>query len=254
MKVALIGDIHANLPALKSVLEHAGDRGVQAIWNIGDFVGYNAFPEECLQTIRRRTDVTSIIGNYDLKVLKVEKKRKKWLASKDPDKVLSFIWSFDQLSSESRQYLRSLPVERDFWAEGWRILLTHGSPASNEEHLTPDTPDERLRELAAMTPAKVIICGHSHRAFTRQAADTWFINTGSVGRPDDGDPRAAYALMEIVPGSIQVEHFRVEYDVDWAVQAIRARGLPDEFAQMIREGRDLKTIKNGQQTVPTTGR
>lgn len=244
MKVALIGDIHANLPALDAVLSHAEQNGVQFIWNIGDFVGYNAFPEETVQHIRQRKDTTSIIGNYDLKVLKVDKKRKKWEASKDPAKLASFVWTYDQLSEESRAYLRSLPEEREFDAEGWHILLTHGSPAGNEEHLLPWTPEERFHELAEMTPANIIIFGHSHRAFTRKVDDTWFINTGSVGRPDDGDPRSAYAILTLEPGKLDVVHFRISYQVERAAQAILESGLPEEFAQMIRQGRDLNAVKN----------
>jgi putative phosphoesterase len=243
MKAGLIGDIHANLPALEAVFAHAASKGVQLFWNIGDFVGYNAFPEESVQFIRQRPEVTSIIGNYDLKVLKIEKKREKWAATKAPEKLLSFEWTYDQLSEESKLYLRSLPEQREFSFEGWNILLTHGSPASREEHLLPDTPDDRLRELAEMTKARVIIFGHSHVPFARMAAGKWFINTGSVGRPDDGDPRAAYAILRVEGDELEITHFRVPYDVERAVEAIRRAGLPEDFAQMIRQGRNLDSIK-----------
>lgn len=124
---------------------------------------------------------------------------------------------------------------------GKNILLTHGSPVSNEEALTPDTPDERLRELAELN-TDLILCGHSHQAFARQVDSTWFINPGSVGRPDDGDPRTGYAILHVEPDVLQVEHFRLEYDVDRAVQAIRENGLPEAFAQMVLQGYDLDTV------------
>ena len=126
--------------------------------------------------------------------------------------------------------------------KGHRILLTHGSPASNSEHLTPATPEERLRELAQTAKADVIICGHSHQPFARQVDGVWFINTGSVGRPDDGDPRACYAILEIESDKIQVQHYRVEYDVERAVAAIRERKLPELFAQMLLQGRNLDAV------------
>ena len=120
--------------------------------------------------------------------------------------------------------------------------MTHASPASNEEHLTPDTPTKRLRELAGMADADLVICGHSHQPFTRQVQGVWFINTGSVGRPDDGDPRAAYAILTIEPDVFEVRHYRVEYDVARAVAAIRDRGLPEAFAQMLLQGNNLDVV------------
>ena len=240
MKVALIGDVHANLPALEAVLAHAHRQGVEAIWNSGDFLGYGAFPNEVVVRLRAE-GALSIIGNYDLKVLKFPKQKEKWGKSKHPQKYLAFQWAYEHLSNENRKYLRSLPEEIQMESGGKNILLIHGSPVSNEEALTPDTPDERLRELAALK-TDLIICGHSHQAFARQVDGTWFINPGSVGRPDDGDPRTAYAILQIGPDLLQVEHFRLAYDLDRAVQAIRENGLPEAFAQMAIKGYDLDTV------------
>jgi len=241
MKVALIGDVHANLPALETVLAHAYEAGVQEIWHVGDFVGYGAFPDEVVRRLRRE-DARSIVGNYDLKVLKFKKKQDKWRRSKRPEKYLAFKWAYQNLSKSSRKYLRSLPREMRLEVAGKRILLTHGSPASNEEHLTPDTPQERFQGLAHLADADVIICGHSHVPFARQVGDVWFINTGSVGRPDDGDPRAAYAVLQIEPEQFQVRHYRLEYDVASAVDAIRQHELPEAFAQMILQGHNLDVV------------
>jgi putative phosphoesterase len=249
VKIALIGDVHANLPALDAVLEHADQQGVEAIWNIGDFVGYGPFPEEVVTRLRKAPAV-SIVGNYDLKVLEFEKKRKKWRKKKQIDKFLGFQWAAHSLSQSSFRYLGSLPQERELQLEGLRVLLTHGSPASNKEHLGPDTPLKRLRQLAGMVDAELIICGHSHRPFVRQVGGVHFVNTGSVGRPDDGDPRAGYAILEMALADVQrkmdVQHYRVAYDVARAVAAIRQQGLPEAFAQMLVQGRDL----NGVMAVP----
>ena len=243
MKVALIADVHANLPALEAVLAHAHQHSVAAIWNLGDFLGYGAFPDEVVARLRAE-GALSIIGNYDLKVLKFSKQKEKWGKSKHPQKYLAFQWAYEHLSKESRMYLRSLPEEIRVEIEGKNILLTHGSPISNEEALTPDTPDERLRELAK-PDTDLILCGHSHQAFARQVDSTWFINPGSVGRPDDGDPRTGYAIFRIGPDLLQVEHFRLEYDVTRAVRAIRENGLPEAFAQMMLQGYDLDTVMLG---------
>lgn len=243
-RVALIGDVHANLPALEAVLDHAHGQGAQSIWNIGDFIGYGAFPDEVVKLIRRE-DVVSIIGNYDLKVLEVKQNKEKWRGRKLPRKLLAFEWAYDNLSKKSRKYLRSLPREIRLNLEGWQVLLTHGSPASNEEPITRDTPEERLWALAKMAGTDVIVCGHSHQPLVRQVGGVWFINTGSVGRPDDGDPRACYAMLDVEPASLDVRHYRIEYDVGRAVAAIREHDLPEAFAQMALQGRNLDTVLDG---------
>lgn len=249
MRIALIGDVHANLHALEAVLEHARGQGVAAYWNIGDFVGYGAFPGEVVRRLRA-LEAVSIVGNYDLKVLKVKKKRKKWRKTKRPEKLLAFQWAYDHLPRAERKYLRSLPKERRMEWAGRRVLLTHGSPVSNEEHLTPSTPASRLRELAEGVSADLIVCGHSHRAFVREVDGVCYVNTGSVGRPDDGDPRACYAVLQLEAEALRVDHHRVAYDVDGAVAAIRAHGLPEAFAQMLLHGRDFDTMMESTRKDP----
>jgi putative phosphoesterase len=242
-KIALLGDVHANLPALEAVLAHARLQGAAAIWNVGDFLGYGAFPNEVVQRLRQ-DGALSILGNYDIKVLRFKARKKKWRNSKLPEKYLAFQWAHKSLSIENRRYLKALPEERRLELAGRRVLITHGSPVSNEEHLLPDTPEARLRELAGMAQAEIIVCGHSHQPFVREVEGVVFINTGSVGRPDDGDPRSCYALLEVDQGVFNVQHFRLEYDIARAVTALRERGLPEAFTQMIEQGYDLDTILN----------
>jgi len=246
MRVGLIGDVHANLPALEAVLEHAHERGIIAIWNVGDFVGYGAFPNQVVKRLRKG-EVLSILGNYDLKVLDIRRKKEEWRRKRDPLKVLAFEWAYQNLSPKNRKYLRSLPQEIRFEWEGKRVLLTHASPASNEEALDPTTPEERLRELARMAEVDIIICGHSHQPLIRQVDGVWFINTGSVGRPDDGDPRATYAVMRMDGDSITVEHFRIPYDVERAVAEIRKKKLPEAFAQMLIRGKSLDSLMGSEE-------
>jgi predicted phosphodiesterase len=138
--------------------------------------------------------------------------------------------------------LVSLPREVRLEISGRRVMLTHGSPASVSEHLYVDTPEVRLLELAEIAQADVIIVGHSHIAFTRKVDDAWFVNTGSVGRQDDGDPRAGYAVMDLEGEGLAVQHYRVDYDVEAATTAIRRAGLPRAFEEMMRQGRKLDWI------------
>jgi putative phosphoesterase len=247
MKVALIADIHANLPALEAVLAHARKRKVQAIWNAGDFVGYGPFPDEVVRRVRAEKAL-SIAGNYDLKVLKAGRPPRG--KDKDPEKRYAFKWALDNLSPESREYLASLPGELRLNIAGRRVLLTHGSPESNKERLTPETPKSRLRRLARKAKADLIVCGHSHVPFARKVGAHWFINPGSIGRPDDGNPQASYAVIvlrrvagESRPGSLAVRHYRVPYDAVRTAERIRQLGLPESFARMVLEGRSLDGVQ-----------
>jgi hypothetical protein len=130
------------------------------------------------------------------------------------------------------------------------VLLAHGSPDSDEEYLRDSTPDERLVEIAHHAAAEVVIAGHTHRPLLRKAAGVWFVNPGSVGRSDDGDPRASYAVMTLGPRGVSVRHQRVPYDVDRVAHALRRLGLPEAFAQMILRGRPLEEVGQGKARGP----
>ena len=179
MKVALIADVHANLPALEAVLADARERGAETVWNLGDFVGYGPFPDQVVQRLaggtapgqpRQPRGAISLIGNYDRKVLAFEQKKDRWRRRKAPEKLLAFRWACENLSEASLAHLRSLPEQVRLEAAGLRVLLTHGSPADDDEPLGPDTTQGRLEELAGGTEADLVACGHSHQPFVRRAA------------------------------------------------------------------------------------
>ena len=236
-KIALLGDVHGNLKALEAVLADARSKGITLFLNSGDLVGYGPFPDEVV-SLARSSQFVSVIGNYDLKALSVGECGKG--ATKEPKKLLAFRWAYDNLSKGSREYLKELPHEIRFEIDGTKFLLTHGSPISIDEHLGPETSEDRLAELARSSDAKVIIVGHSHRDMARSVGGTLFVNTGSVGRPDDGDPRATYVIMTTKP--LHIEHVKIDYNVEATVTAVRRKGLPEEFAQMLIQGRSFEYI------------
>ncbi len=243
MKVALIGDVHANLPALAAVLEDARDQGAEAIWNLGDFLGYGPFPEEVVLRLRAERAVC-ILGNYDAKVLAFEKKRNKWRKTKAGQKYLAFRWAHDNVSEDTREYLRALPPQRYVRADGLRVMLTHGSPACHDEPLGAETPEARLQQLARLAGVEVVACGHTHRAFSRRVSDTWFVNPGSVGRPEGGDPRANWALLDVQDRQLTIDHRRTEYEIQQTVRALRVAGLPEDFCKMFLWGRNLREVQS----------
>lgn len=248
MKIALLSDIHANLPALEAVLAHAATLGITEFWCIGDYLQFNAFPQEVVKTIRKLKPIC-IHGNIDSQVLEMKALLDKTPLEGMPEDIFPFAWSFLQLSKKSLKFLKALPVEARVRIKGYKFLLVHGSPAANDDPIYINTPDERLEELAQMADADFIICGHTHRQFIRDVHGIQFINPGSIGRPFGYDPRACYAVLNIRRASVGVEFYRVEFNVDIAVKAIRAAGLPEHYARMVEGGLsndELKKLQSGE--------
>lgn len=235
--VAVLGDVHGNARALRAVLEDAEGRGAKVLINTGDLLGYGAEPEEVVGIVRSRPSI-NVIGNYDLKVFRVHERE----VGKEGtgNKLNALDWAYEHISPSSREWLLSLPRELRLDIGGRRLLIVHGSPDSMDERIGPDTPEARLEEIAASAKADLIIFGHSHQALSRKATGTRFLNPGSVGRQDDGDPRASYALLRLKPFRATVR--RVGYDVEAAAEGVRREGLPEAFAQMILQGRSYEWV------------
>jgi len=232
MKIAIISDIHANLPALEAVLAHARSLKAKGIWCLGDLVQFNAFPHEVVKTIRK-LGIPCIVGNIDRRVMEMRQLVKTTPFEDIPESQQPFVWSYNQLSKKDRAYLDDLPQAMLLKFKGYRFLLTHGSPAANDDPIQMDTAEERLAELAGMTEADFILCGHTHHPFTRQSGRTVFINPGSVGRTVDRDPRASYCILDIRKDSVEAQFYRVEYNLEIAVDGIRTAGLPELYARVM---------------------
>jgi S-adenosyl-L-methionine hydrolase (adenosine-forming) len=243
MKIAIISDIHGNRHALEAVLRHArGQDAAQLIINLGDSIGYGPNPEEIIKRIKGAGFI-NLLGDYDRKVISKKHRQSGWKAVKNSDKRAMFAWTYQSLSKNARRFIKALPKQCDLHLEGFHLLLTHGSPEFHDEHLGPDTPESRLKELAELANADVVLCGHSHQAFTRLVAGTLFLNPGSVGRPDDGDPRASYAILELREGTASAYTFRVPYNVTGVVQAMRRTSLPPIFTEVFRQGTNYNHVR-----------
>jgi putative phosphoesterase len=232
-KIAVLADVHSNLHALKAVLDDAKKKGIEVFLNAGDFVGYGAFPNEVTE-ILRSNKVLSIIGNYDLKVLEGR-------SSNSGEKDIAFKYARKKLTRTNKSYLNSLPKNITIEIKEKKLLMVHGSPESIEEHIYPNTSKKKLRELISGSNVNILIVGHSHKQFSRTLDEVTIINPGSVGRADDNNPKAAYAIIGFNPFSIEL--VRVSYNIEAAAQAIRVEGLPENFAQMILCGLPLKKIR-----------
>ncbi|MCQ1538422.1 CHAD domain-containing protein [Methanocalculus taiwanensis] len=233
IRIALIGDIHSNLPALQAVIADAEQRGATHILHLGDLIGFGPHPEETLQLIGEKK-INGIAGNIDIDTLSLRKNDCRKKAVSDDVKMQALCWTRKQLSKDSRSYLRSLPREIRTRIGDMTLLLTHGSPESTTGRIGPHTPDMELLAYANTTGVDLIVSAHTHVPFTRTVSECHFINTGSVGRPADGDPRACYCLLEANPLSIC--HIRIPYDIESVTGAIQKAGLPAIFCTMLRHG------------------
>ena len=232
VKIAVLSDIHANINALERVIRDAEERGASLFLNAGDSIGFGPCPNEVVELICEK-NILSILGNYDVEVIEGKIKDK-------GQKNLAFQFTKKELAKSCENYLNSLPRERRIEVAGKKLLITHGSPESIEEHIYSNTPVERLKILAETAKADIIILGHTHEQFWRQVNGVSFVNPGSVGRPGDGNPQTAYAILSFNP--FKVELFRLDYDVVATADALRKKQLPQSFAQMLLRGVSLDTV------------
>ncbi len=246
MKYALLSDVHGNLPALEAVLADIDARpNMGAIFHLGDLVGYAPWPNEVVALLRER-GIQGIAGNYDSTTAtdykhcgcKYEDPRQEELSH------LSYAWTRAHVSVETKRYLGALPFRLDVrplggHVAGPKLILVHGNPVLNTVYWTEDRPDRFCSQMAEIAGAKggdVVAFGHTHKPWHRVLEGIHFVNTGSVGRPKDGDWRAGYVLLDMGEAEPLVEVIRVEYDVQRAAAAIRESELPDEFAEYLMTG------------------
>jgi diadenosine tetraphosphatase ApaH/serine/threonine PP2A family protein phosphatase len=245
MRVALLSDVHANLPALEAVLRHAeAHHALDQIWSLGDLVGYGPHPGECLALLRRYPFI-SVAGNHDLAATGDLD-----TSEFNPEAAAAVAWTARRLTSEERAFLRTLPlvvVQDDF-------TLVHGSLRYPvwEYIFGPEAAAAHL----ARQQTRYGLVGHTHvpmlcvePAPRQMPAVRWpengeavtlaeqrlVINPGGVGQPRDGDPRAAYAVLDLAARTVTFH--RVDYDVARTQQAMREAGLPPWLILRLSYGR-----------------
>lgn len=256
MKIALFSDVHANLPALEAVLTDMDHRQPDAIYCLGDLVGYAPWPNEVINEIRKRR-IPTIAGNYDEGIgLAVNECGCAYKTDKEKSMgEISIAYTNELVREEERAYLRALPrhirLEFEAQTEKLQVLMVHGSPRKINEYLFEDRQEKSMLRLMEEANADLMFFGHTHKPYHRKlayevAGQTFFrhaINTGSVGKPKDGDPRAGYVMLHIAhnvsrsdASSFKVEFIRVTYDVEKAAKAVEDSSLPNEYADMLRKG------------------
>jgi diadenosine tetraphosphatase ApaH/serine/threonine PP2A family protein phosphatase len=241
LRYAIISDLHANLEALKATLARIDAVGVDLVVCLGDVVGYNANPNECIDLVRGR-DIPTVCGNHDAVACGLVDP---W--GFNPVALSAALWTRETLRPENLQWLKELPDIYEFE----HFLAVHGSPTDRDNYLF--TWEEVLPYIEFLEERNYSLCffGHTHypgifsadgvytvdenSKFPLGEKKTFFINPGSVGQPRDGDPRAAFGILDTEKR--EYELVRVEYDVHGTAHEIIGQGLPHFLAERLFVGR-----------------
>jgi predicted phosphodiesterase len=256
MRIALFSDIHANLPALEAFFADVDNRRPDGLYCLGDLVGYNIWPNEVINEIRRR-NIPTITGNYDFGIgrsiddcgcaYKTDQEK--------ANGAISISLTNELVNAEERKYLRSLPahIRLEFQLNNDRLnlLMVHGSPRKNNEYLFEDRDEKSMIRIMQEADADIMCFGHTHKPYHRilnsgtdnQPHYRHAINIGSVGKPKDGNPQGGYVMLTINENasimqkeSIMVEFIRFNYDVEKAAKAVEDSRLPNAYAESLRKG------------------
>jgi putative phosphoesterase len=231
---AVITDIHANLPALQAVLARIDELGIQSVFCGGDLVGYGPHPNGVCALIAER-EIPTIYGNYDYAIARDEKDCGcAYVTTHDRELgQLSVDWTLAHTSQDSKDFMHGLPFDLHFPVGSVDVHLVHGSPRKVNEYLFEDKPARMYERIAAAETDPVLVFGHTHKPWVHEYGGVLFVNCGSIGKPKDGDPRGAFAVLRAAAGSVDVSIERVDYDVDAVAAQIRKAGLPGEFADKL---------------------
>ncbi len=256
MKIALFSDVHANLPALEAFFEDVETRNPDSIYCLGDLVGYNVWPNEVINEIRKRK-IPTIAGNYDFGIGRMSNDC--GCAYKTDDEKdngsISIAVTNSLINDNERAYLRTLPahikLEFQLNNDTLNLLLVHGSPRKINEYLFEDREEKSMLRLMEQADADILCFGHTHKPYHRilnsgSEEHNHFrhaINIGSVGKPKDNDTRGGYVMLTINENSsvlnkesINVEFIRFDYDIEKAAKAVEESSLPNEYAENLRRG------------------
>lgn len=221
MKIAIMSDVHANLPALDAISNEL--ENVDVIIHAGDLIGYNPFPNRTIE-IFRRLEVASVAGNHDKGI-------------KNPDtfnfhssslEVLK--WTAERLTNENKAYLNQLPTEHQLNIDNHTILIVHGAPNHPNRYVYPtDLTLELLEDVS--DEVDMLVWGHTHYPIVTKIEGVILLNPGSVGQPRDGDWRASYAIFNTTSSSVEIK--RREYDIQRLIGRAKKENFPQQLIDSI---------------------
>jgi predicted phosphodiesterase len=233
-RVAVITDLHANLPALQAALARIDELGVDATYCGGDLVGYGPHPNEVCALIAER-EIPTIYGNYDYAIARdLDDCGCAYVTAHDRELgQRSVDWTLVHTAQASKDFMRALPFDLRFAVGDSAVHLVHGSPRRVNEYLFEDKPASLYERLAAAEEAGALVFGHTHEPWVHDYGAVRFVNCGSVGKPKDGDPRGAFAVLDAEGAGVRVTIERVDYDAAAVAREVADAGLPSEFADKL---------------------
>ncbi|MEO6294799.1 MAG: metallophosphoesterase family protein [Candidatus Limnocylindria bacterium] len=225
MRIAVMGDIHANLPALRAVIDDVARIGADAIYCVGDVVGRGPHPNEVVDELRR-LEIPTVQGNWDEAIgMDREQTGAAWATGEsEGEGNASMRWSAETLTEENKAWLRQLPQTMRLTLDGRSVFLFHCSPLKASEYLWAARPSRVLARIASDEADDLFCFGHTHEAFHRVVGQAHFVACGSVGCGTDGDARARYAVIYIGEPDIAVGFRSVDYDHVGVVRDMAAVG------------------------------
>ena len=232
--VAVITDIHANLPALEASLERIEQLGIARIYCGGDLVGYGPHPNEVCALIEER-GIPTIYGNYDYAIGRdledcgcaYPTQHERELGQQSVD------WTLAHTDQHAKDFMRELPFDLRFEV-GDELRASGPWLAAQGERVPVRGQAGPLYErLARAEQADTLVFGHTHKPWVREYGGVLFVNCGSVGKPKDGDPRAAFAVLQPGDRPPEVTIERVAYDAEAVAREVAAAGLPEEYADKL---------------------
>jgi putative phosphoesterase len=233
-RVAVVTDIHGNLPALEAALARIDELGIDDVYCGGDLVGYGPYPNEVCRLIEER-GIPTIYGNYDYAIGRdledcgcaYPTQHERELGQRSVD------WTLAHTEQRAKDFMRELPFDLRFDVGGTAVHLVHGSPRKVNEYLFEDKPASLYERLAGAEEADALVFGHTHKPWVHEYGGVVFVNCGSVGKPKDGNPRAAFAILRPDGDELEVTIERVAYDAEAVAREVAAAGLPGEYAEKL---------------------
>ena len=226
MLIAVISDVHSNFPALKAVLEKIDELKVKKIFCCGDVVGYASMPNECIKEIIKRK-VVCVTGNHELALI-----NKEFLSWFNVNAIKALLWNEKNLKEFAWRWIKKLKERRKIKIGNKKILLAHSLDSCFDYVF--DASKDMIEYWLEKYGVDIIAIGHTHIPYIKKIEKGILINPGSVGQPRDQDNKASFALFD--EKTMETEIIRVSYNIDAIANDIKARGLPEFFAERLYQG------------------
>ncbi len=234
MKIAILSDIHGNLPALQVLLADMYSRDIQQIYCLGDLTDFAPWDNEVIALIRN-LNIPCVLGNHDERIGFDQEviPLKKHSDAENAARIAAIEVSKAETSPAHKQYLRQLPfsmrLEYVIAGRKYKLLLVHAHPDSNEKYIYAEDTAE-MEALLAREQVDVLFSGHTHLSYCKAVSQGWAINPGSVGRSKEAHRKASYAILEITAQGLRPEIVQLEFDRKKVMAAIRKSAIPDFYA------------------------